>query len=101
MDVYSAVKYPQPDEGWRHYKGTLYRIVGIGHDTETQKAVVVYSRYGDDYSQRNLWVRPLDMFMGLAGTDEHGRPIDRFKFEREPKVLRAALAETEREGANG
>jgi hypothetical protein len=79
------MRMPRKGEGWRHYEGgyqSLYEIVGTGHDTETGHAVVVYQRYRSTLAQDQvapeLWVRPLDVFLGY--TDDHKR---RFAFERE------------------
>lgn len=66
-------------EIWRHHKGDLYKIVGTGFDEATQKAVVVYQiltwGVGEEPA---LWVRALDVFLGLADVDK-----PRFKFEHE------------------
>jgi hypothetical protein len=80
--IMDAMRLPKQFECWRHYKGghrSLYQIIGTGHHTETNEAVVVYAEVGDeDYQAKPIFVRPLSMFLGT--TDEH-KP--RFAFERE------------------
>jgi hypothetical protein len=76
----AETRLPKRGEGWRHYKGGLYEIVGTGHDTETGRAVVIYTDYGWELVQApNLWSRPLDVFLGLADREER-----RFTFACEP-----------------
>ena len=58
---------------YRHYKGHLYKVVGVACHTETEEKLVVYQAlYGDD----GLWVRPLEMFTETVFVD--GEQIARF-----------------------
>ena len=58
---------------YRHFKGNIYRLVGIAKDSESlEKRVVYQAMYGDG----DLWVRPYDMFFGKVERD--GRVMDRF-----------------------
>jgi hypothetical protein len=71
---------PQPGELWRHWKGGLYCIVGIGRHTETEEQFVVYWSFG----HRNLNCRPLEMFMDILGDEKEGTCY--YRFERVQKV---------------
>lgn len=53
---------------YRHYKGHIYRVVGVAKHSETLEALVVYSRAD---GEPDLWVRPTVMF---AETLADGRP---------------------------
>ena len=44
---------------YRHYKGHIYRVVGVAKHSETLEAPVVYSRAD---GEPDLWVRPAVMF---------------------------------------
>jgi len=67
MYLYSMDKY------YRHFKGGLYRYVGTAKDSETLEEMVVYqAMYGD----RQMWVRPAEMFFGKVEWD--GKVLDRF-----------------------
>jgi hypothetical protein len=44
----------------RHYKGGLYRKIGLARHTETEESVVVYEHLWPH--ARGLWVRPAAMF---------------------------------------
>ena len=69
---------------YRHFKGNVYRLVGIAKDSEDLSQVVVYqAMYGD----RGLWVRPYDMFFGKVERD--GKVMDRFAAISEEEALRS------------
>lgn len=58
---------------YRHFKGNVYRLVGIARDSETLEEMVVYqAMYGDG----QLWVRPKAMFFGTV--DRDGKVMERF-----------------------
>ena len=67
---------------YRHFKGNIYRLVGIAKDSETlEKRIVYQAMYGDG----ELWVRPYDMFFGKVERD--GKVMDRFSPISEEEVL--------------
>lgn len=67
---------------YRHFKGNIYRLVGIAKDSETlEKKVVYQAMYGDG----ELWVRPYDMFFGKVERD--GKVMDRFSPISEKEAL--------------
>jgi len=70
MDVNSI-----PTGRYRHFKGNEYIVIGVARHSETGKELVVYRQ---DYGDRSLWVRPLDMF--LEGVEVDGRSVSRFEF---------------------
>ena len=43
---------------YRHYKGNLYRLIGIGKNSEYLEDMVIYQSLDDNA----LWVRPLYMW---------------------------------------
>ena len=63
---------------YRHYKGNYYEVVGVARHSETEEALVVYRTcYGD----RDLWVRPLEMFTETVVIDGSTQP--RFAWDPE------------------
>jgi len=48
-----------------HYKGGVYKIVGIALHTETEERLVIYHPFK---SPTILWARPYDMFNGMVAT---------------------------------
>lgn len=61
---------------YRHYKGNLYKVIGIARHSESpNETLVVYQALYDDYG---LWVRPYKMFNELV--EYNGITILRFEF---------------------
>ena len=50
---------------YRHFKGTLYLVVGTARHSETEEALVVYHREGSS----DLWVRPVAMWVEAVDRD--------------------------------
>jgi hypothetical protein len=58
----------------RHYKGGLYRALGIARHSETGEALMVYEHLWPH--ARGLWVRPAEMFDGnLADGSRRFTPL--------------------------
>jgi hypothetical protein len=58
---------------YKHYKGKLYKVLGLARHSETLEEMVVYQAlYGD----MGIWVRPLSMFLETVCID--GVNIPRF-----------------------
>ena len=59
---------------YQHFKGKFYEVIGIAKHSETMEELVVYrALYGD----RELWVRPKNMFLESVEVD--GKTIPRFR----------------------
>ncbi len=65
---------------YRHYKGDLYTVIGIGYHTETMEQLVIYQAryYSKEFGNNALWVRPLSMFLEKIVVDD--KEITRFSF---------------------
>ena len=46
----------------RHFKGSLYRIIAIAMNTETEELEIVYEYVGGIPEGNGVWARPKDMF---------------------------------------
>lgn len=74
-------------EIYEHYKGLRYKLMSVGRHSESLEEVVVYQAlYGD----RDIWVRPLEMF--LEHIDLDGKRISRFKQVRSDEGPRNHIA---------
>ena len=59
---------------YRHFKGNVYKLVGIAKDSETLEEMVVYQAM---YGEGQMWVRPAEMFFGKV--ERNGKVVDRFQ----------------------
>lgn len=64
-----GVAGPRPGR-YRHFKGTVYVVVGVATHSESEEAHVVYHREGDE----RLWVRPAAMWTDLVERDGYAGP---------------------------
>ena len=64
---------------YRHYKGKLYEVVGVGRHSDTLESVVIYRALYDhpQYGKKAWWVRPLADFTDKVRIDQLEFP--RFK----------------------
>ena len=59
---------------YRHFKGNEYEVIDFAKDSETTEKMVIYrALYGD----RELWVRPYDMFREII--ERYGKKTRRFE----------------------
>ena len=68
---------------YKHYKGNLYRVLGVGRHSETLEEMVVYQALyeSEDNGKDVIWVRPKSMFLEIV--EFNGKQIPRFEFIRE------------------
>lgn len=59
---------------YRHFKGGLYKLIGLAKDSESLEEMVVYQAL---YGEGQMWVRPAWLFFGKVERD--GRVFDRFQ----------------------
>jgi len=60
---------------YRHYKGNEYEVIGVARHSEDETELVVYRPL---YGNKELWVRPLQMFMETVQVDGKTKP--RFEY---------------------
>jgi hypothetical protein len=61
-------------QSYKHYKGTVYTVLGICQHSETNERLVAYRGIGES----TVWVRPIDMFCEYLSAHNCHRftPID-------------------------
>jgi len=68
---------------FRHYKGNLYKVIGIGRHSETHEDYVVYQALYDSeqFGNKAIWVRPAALFTETVSFE--GTIVPRFTFVKD------------------
>lgn len=61
---------------YKHYKGSVYRVIGIAAHTENPQRLVIYHK-ANETNNKILWARPEGMF--LDDVLVNGALVPRFK----------------------
>ena len=86
-----ARKEPKTGEVWKHFKGDYYKIICVGHHSETKEKMVIYakiSKYGYEITKRAYviadepCIRPLDMFMSEVDHVKYPDVKQKYRFEK-------------------
>ncbi|MCC7160556.1 DUF1653 domain-containing protein [Candidatus Nomurabacteria bacterium] len=64
---------------YKHFKGGMYRVIGVAKHSETLKDLVVYEALYDNPKSK-FWVRPLENFLGEVELE--GKKVPRFEYVR-------------------
>lgn len=62
---------------YRHFKGGIYKVLGIGVHSETAELMVIYSSERDT----KIWIRPLDMFLSEVDHEKYPDVKQKMRFE--------------------
>lgn len=63
---------------YRHFKGTVYEIIGVATHSETQEQLVIYRPVSD---RNKLWARPLEMFTSKVDKNKYPNVKQEYRFE--------------------
>lgn len=74
---------PVRGEIFRHFKGNCYKIIAVGHHSETkEKLVVYYDSSGKNSTLNDPCIRPLKMFMSEVDHEKYPGVEQKYRFER-------------------
>lgn len=74
---------PKQFEIYRHFKGNYYKIIAVGHHSETEeKLVVYYDLSGENSTINDPCIRPLDMFMSEVDHEKYPDVKQKYRFEK-------------------
>ena len=62
---------------YRHFKGTLHRVLFVAKDSETLDDMVVYTHEG----KVEICVRPISMFLSEVDHDKYPEVEQKYRFE--------------------
>ena len=62
-------------KNYKHFKGTLYKVIAIAKHSETLEDMVVYTH--DD----QIWVRPYNMFIEKVDKEKYPDVKQEYRFE--------------------
>lgn len=63
---------------YRHFKGNIYRVIGIATHTETGEKMVVYQA---QYGKHELFIRPYLMFAEEIDQQRYPGATQEYRFE--------------------
>jgi len=67
-------------EIYEHYKGFQYKVLSVARYSETLEELVVYQVL---YGEKDVWVRPLSMFVETITFKEEARPRFRLRPQKQ------------------
>lgn len=74
---------PKVGEVYRHFKGYHYKIIAVGHHSETKERMVVYYDIsGQNSSIDDPRIRPLEMFMSEVDHEKYPNATQKYRFEK-------------------
>lgn len=74
---------PKASEVFKHFKGNCYKILAVGHHSETkEKLVVYYDLSGKNSTVEDPCIRPLEMFMSEVDHKKYPNVNQKYRFER-------------------
>ena len=74
---------PKQFEIYRHFKGNCYKIIAVGHHSETKERMVVYyDTSGKNSTINDPCIRPLDMFMSEVDHEKYPDVKQKYRFEK-------------------
>ena len=63
---------------YRHFKGDYYMVEDIATHSETRERYVVYRAL---YGERNLYIRPYDMFLSEMDREKYPNVEQQYRFQ--------------------
>ena len=62
---------------YRHFKGHVYRVIGVGKDADNLEEKVVYQNVDND----EIWIRNKEEFLSLVDKKKYSKVKQKHRFE--------------------
>lgn len=74
-----ALEYAKHMRGklYRHFKGNIYKVIGVGVHSETAELMVIYR----SINRAGFWIRPLEMFLSEVDHEKYPNVTQKLRFE--------------------
>lgn len=59
---------------YKHFKGGIYEVIGVGHHSETLEEMVIYKHDSPDFGKDALFARPACMWHEHVERDGYSGP---------------------------
>ena len=73
-------RFIHADDCVKHFKGGIYKVLEIGHHTETGEKMVVYIPF--DGRKREVYIRPYDMFMSEVDHEKYPDVKQKYRMKK-------------------
>ena len=74
---------PKIGEYFMHFKGNCYRVIAVGHHSETKERMVVYYDIsGKNSTINDTCIRTLDMFMSEVDHEKYPDVKQKYRFKK-------------------
>lgn len=74
----------KPNTTWRHFKGSIVRVIALAKHTETMEELVIYECLNNDNTNHvnEIYARPLDMFLSEVDHEKYPDVKQKYRLEQ-------------------
>lgn len=78
-----AMREVKPNTTWRHFKGSIVRVIALAKHTETMEELVIYECLNNNTNHVNeIYARPLDMFLSEVDHEKYPDVKQKYRLEQ-------------------
>lgn len=73
----SGLREVKAGQMYKHFKGTIHKVICIAKHSETGEDMVVYTHEDNN----EIWARPIDMFLSEVDHEKYPDVKQKYRFE--------------------